>query len=437
MGDVTSFARGRLRTDVLLMFANRAGGLILTAASSVIVARALGAEGRGTVAVALGFTLVLVQVGNLGLTTANPYFASKNPAAIPRVVMNAAWLAGSLGIVLALVGLAIHEWLPAALPGLATAQVAVALGAVPAMLGMSFLQSVLLAEGRTMAYNATEFALTFALVVALIVGFTAFDMNELGVLVAVTARYLTGALIYWALLARHTVGVTLPDFSLIQRMVGYALRVYIVNLLAFLVIRADLLLVNAYLGKTEAGLYSISVALADLLLVLPAVVGANLFPRIAAGAAQGTTALAFRTIGLLHGVVCAVTVLAADPVIRVLYGSEFQESAALFVWLAPGLWALGMTNILLADFSGRGFPRQAVLLWVPGLGLNLAINLLFLNEHGTYVAALSSSIAYGALLLLHVRLFAREGGGYRALVPRPRETVAILAGSLRRAAPQT
>jgi O-antigen/teichoic acid export membrane protein len=68
-----------------------------------------------------------------------------------------------------------------------------------------------------------------------------------------------------------------------------------------------------------------------------------------------------------------------------------------------------------------------------GLGVNLAINLLFLGSGGAYVASIASSVAYAILLILHMRMFAREIGGFAKLRPRVGETVAMARGTLRRA----
>ena len=72
-----------------------------------------------------------------------------------------------------------------------------------------------------------------------------------------------------------------------------------------------------------------------------------------------------------------------------------------------------------------------MLVWLPGIAVNLAINLLFLGS-GAYVASLASSVAYALLLVLHVRLFARELGGYAPLRPRVAETIALARGITRR-----
>src|SRR3989442_8842856 len=56
--------------------------------ASVMVARALGPEGRGLYAVAGALAGVGVQFGNLGLHSANTYFAARDRGLLPRLAGN-------------------------------------------------------------------------------------------------------------------------------------------------------------------------------------------------------------------------------------------------------------------------------------------------------------------------------------------------------------
>jgi O-antigen/teichoic acid export membrane protein len=156
---------------------------------------------------------------------------------------------------------------------------------------------------------------------------------------------------------------------------------------------------------------------------------------VAAGASTETSAAVFRLVVLVYGAIVLASALLAAPVIHLLYGSAFSNSATLYYWLAPGVLSLGLVTVLSQHFAGRGFPLQAMAVWFVGLGVNLAINLVFLPSNGTYIAALSSSVAYTLLLVLHIRLFAREPGGARQLIPRRGELSAFARALLHRTAP--
>jgi len=58
--------------------------------------------------------------------------------------------------------------------------------------------------------------------------------------------------------------------------------------------------------------------------------------------------------------------------------------------------------------------------------------LAFLPGRGAWVAALTSSVTYAALLVLFMWLFAREAGGFSAMRPRLGEVVRFVRVALSR-----
>jgi O-antigen/teichoic acid export membrane protein len=417
-----------LSSDVAVTYGSKLLVMALTLGMTVLVARALGPSGRGSVAVALAMTLTLVQLGSFGLITANPYFAAKDAATVARLVTNSLWFALGLGAVLILIGVVFKSEFSGATRGLGWAEAIAALVAIPAALAALFLQSLLLGQGRTVAYNAVELSQNVLVFAALAVGLFALDFDVLEVLVVLAAGYLVGVFASLALLARDVRPAARPDATLARATLRYGLRVYVATLLAFLVIRLDVFLVNAYLGSVEAGLYSVVAALAEGMYLLPAVVGLNLFPRVARGASAESTAWVFRIMAVLYGAFCLISIPLAGPGIRLVFGSDFASAAELYYWILPGVFSLGMLTILSHHFAGRGFPLQAAVIWVGGLAINLVINVIFLPDEGTYIASLASTVAYGLLLLLHMRMFARETGGYRSMLPSVPEAVAFVRG---------
>ena len=144
-------------------------------------------------------------------------------------------------------------------------------------------------------------------------------------LVIALSRY-AGALAYLTLLARADAPTLRPDVSLARTMLRYGLRIYVAALVSLLVIRLDLLLVNAFLGSDEAGLYSVAAALADGMFVLPMVIGLNLLTRVARGDPDQATAEIFRSVFVLYGLVCLATVPVAGFGIRVIFGEGYADA---------------------------------------------------------------------------------------------------------------
>jgi O-antigen/teichoic acid export membrane protein len=408
------------------------GILALNVVGTIIVARALGPTGRGAIAVAFSFTLLLIQFGILGLHSANAYFAARDPQQISRILANTLWIAIGVGVVLSLAGLAMDELFPTSLRGLDALEVAVVLIGVPAALATRLLQSILLAEGRMIAYNGVELGMSIVMVLGLAIGLLIFSVGVLGAIVLLVGVNIAGSLAFLFLLRHHRPRLRSFDRRLLGSMLRYGSRLYVAALLAYLVGRVNLLLVNSYLGGAAAGKFSIALALAETIHLLPTVIALNLFPRVARGDASGNTGAVFRSLTLVYALLCALTIPVAGPAIRLLYGSAFSDAATMYYWLLPGTFSYGMISVLAYHFAGRGFPLSAVIVWVPGLILNFAIVLPTVSRHtGANVAALAASVSYTVVLALHMRLFAQESGGYRSLLPRPRETLDLANEMLR------
>jgi O-antigen/teichoic acid export membrane protein len=414
----------RLRTDVFLTFGGKAATLLFGLLIVVAVSRELGPSGQGLFAVAYSLTLMLAQVGGLGLTTANPYFTAREPQRSGSIVSNSLWFSAGLGALLIAAGLVLRAVAPDALQGLGWEPLVVTLVGVPGALAALFLQSILLGEGRMVAYNGVEAVQATLTLAALLVGFAAFDLGLTGALGVLTISRYAAVAAYLALLAPPSVPL---DATLARRMLGYGLRAYVAIVVSFLVIRLDLLLVNGYLGATEAGLYSVAATIADGMFVLPMVVALNLFPRVARSGTHEQTAEVFRSLAVLYGAVCLLTIPLAQA-IPLVFGEAFEGSISLYYWLLPGIFCLGMLTVLAHHFAGRGYPREAAAIWFVGLALNIAINVAFLPGRGAWVASLASSIAYAVLLALHLWLFVREAGSFDVLRPRASEIVRMVRG---------
>jgi O-antigen/teichoic acid export membrane protein len=195
------------------------------------------------------------------------------------------------------------------------------------------------------------------------------------------------------------------------------LRAYVASLFAFLLLRLDLLLVQAYRPEAEVGYFSVAASMADLLYVFPAVVGAVVFPRLASlESVEDKVSLASR-ISSVIAVACGVLAFAAwvwgRDAISLLYGPAFAPAAPAFAILAVAMWFYGINGVLSGLLASIGFPSFAIWIWALGVAVNVLGNLLLIPRFGIEGAAFASAIGYGLVLvgqLLYVRL--RLVGGH-------------------------
>jgi len=422
-----------LRADVLMMLGAKFGVLILGAATTVIVARSLGPAGRGSLASTYALMTLLAQLGTFGIASANPYFAAREPHMVGRIAGNSLWLAAALGVVMAAVGIALKVLAPGALGDITWPELLVGMSGVPIALCSLFLQSILLAEGRMVLYNGVDVGAALLTVVLLLTLLPRAGGSVLLALSLMIGPQLVALFVYLSAMRRHGPLVRPLDGALARRMIGYGARAYLVTLVAYVLIRIDLLLVNGIQGASAAGQYSIAVALADALYLIPATVAVNLFARVARGSADRDMSLSvFQLVAVVYLLICAVAAPLAEPAITLLFGQAYHPAISLFLWLLPGVYFLGLLNVIAYHFAGHGLPRELILVWIPGLAINLTLDITLLPHHGTYIASIASTVAYAIVFALHLRMFARDLGGWSRLRPTVAGTTAIVRLALRR-----
>lgn len=365
--------------------------------NAVIVARWLGPVGQGVFAALGAFVAIAAMFGSLGLATATTRTAAADPSKTPALLANAR-LTGMVTGGLTLAVLVAARWL---LPDEAFGRIApwlVALAglALPFSLTSSQFQAVLLGRGRIRAYNGIEASDRMALLAASLVLLVGLGLDVVALVAATTVWAMAKLVVHHGLLWPASTRAR-PDLGLLRRMGSVSSRAYLTSLLSFLILRSDVVLVNALLGSAPTGIYSVAVRLAEYVLVLPGAVGTLLFPRIAARddtSSAGFTALVSRHTAIAITVSCGGLMVVGPWLVRWLFGEPYADGAVPLMILLPGVWCISMQSILSNDLAGRDYPRVLPAVWAVALVLNVSLNLWWIPLFGIVGAAAASSVAY-------------------------------------------
>jgi O-antigen/teichoic acid export membrane protein len=389
--------------------------------TSVLTARALGPAGRGELAIAAAITAIAVQFGNLGLHATNTWVVAREPDLLGRLLANSVFVSlvvgASIASAIAVLAAAAPSLVPVDGPLLIVALVGIPLGLATLLTG-----NLLIGTNRVRDYNVLELASRILSIGAVVAVIAIGLVSPLAFLVGGTAvaAILVGTSVL--ILKRHASAPTRPHLSLLRRHWQFGLKAYVLALFSFLIIRADLFLVEAYLGDAAVGQYSIAVALIDLIYALPVVIASLLFPRLSrmsepADAAPYTSMIAVRVAAVMTGG-AIIAALAAEPAIRMLYGIEFADAAPAFVWLLPGMVCLAIHTIVMSYFASVGYPRPVLIALPAALAVNLVANLVLLPQFGIIGASAASTIAYAVMLAVSGSQFRSH---YRAARQAPRQ----------------
>ena len=397
------FARRSLET-FLGYGAATAGNALLF----LLVARALGSTGTGVVSasIALSTVLMLVVFGLLHLP--NTYLGVKEPAALGALLANSLLVAAVLGTA---VSAAVFGFLVAidVTFGAERHELAVVLASVPFAAASRLVATLVLARGRSLAFNVL-YALRPGLSLAAVV--TAFLVVDATASAALIAFSVAQVILLAVSLPAAGIRIASPSRRLLSASLRYALKAYAGTTMQLVNFRLDLFLVSAMRGASAAGIYSVAVVLAELLWRISTAAGTILMPRVATTEAAPVefTLRVSRTVAFLVSVAAvAVSVVSALLVLPVL-GDDFERAFTPLVLLLPGAVALGIMDVLTSDLAGRGSPQYLSYAAALGLAVTLAVNPVLIPLWGASGAAVASTLSYTASTLLVAVVFIRRFG---------------------------
>jgi O-antigen/teichoic acid export membrane protein len=396
--------------------ATRVSLLLISVISGIVIARTLGASGRGAYAVASTVAAIGAQLTTLGLHASNTYYLARDRGLLPSLIGNSLGVCILIGgaIGLALIGISVVVGLDELLHGDLLWLAAIA---IPIYAAFTLLQNLLLGLYETARFNRVELMVNIGSLIALLVlvvyGWQS-PASVYGVSLLVSVAVMLGVL-RW--LVKKGGGVTFSA-SLFRNNFSFSMRAYFSTLLFLLVARVDVLLLAHFQGDEAAGHYAIAISLGDLLSMLAVVTGNILFPRLSGEKDSGLRwKIASRTAIVIAVVIislgCASMPVAA-PMLSFLYGEEFQVSSSAYILLIPGVICLSINVIFMNFYAAEGMPPVVVIAPLVALFLKLVLGMLLIPSGGIEGAAISASFAYVLVLLVSLGYLA--GWRRRALV---------------------
>jgi O-antigen/teichoic acid export membrane protein len=373
--------------------------------TGMLAARLLGAEGRGELAAAQAWPMLLATLGGFGLTEAIAYFVARSPSRARAALATGLLLAVPFTLVAVVAG----AWLlPRMLSGqtMEVQQVAMmSLALVPLLTLSAAPSQALRGVGRHRAWNVLRLVTPLLWLVTLVaVRGTDHATVPTLALAFIGAATLAGFVTHvhaWRTLA----GSAVPERSLVRPMLAYSAPTMAATIPHWLNLRLDQLIVIALLDARAVGLYVVAVAWSGAAHPLAEVVAHNAVPALAGAKGTWQRARLVYRAGALAALATSVLVLAATPtLLPVIFGAEFQGaiSVALIMVLAGGVEA---TNAVGAEcLRGVGRPRAVMFAACVGLAVTIVALPVLVLVGGIMGAACASLLSYSAILVAQRRL---------------------------------
>lgn len=405
----------------LWMLAARAGTLAMGIVASVVVARALPVEGRGTYYMAVAFATTAMALGHLSVEQAQTAMwaqkgrrSSLQANSVPlgmSVGTAAGVLAVGVGVAFQGHGNIPDIWL-----------LVTACCAVP--LGMSVLYGTNITVLRDRPQVAGWAMLASGVIQCLclvVLGVTGLLTVRLVVIVWVISFAVSLAV----LVAAGGVTAGRLDLSLARATCGRGLRFHPGSAAGYLLLRSDVFLLNALGGPRDVGIYTLAVTLAELSrLAVDVFAQVTLSRQFDADVADSAlvTARIVRFMVLLGMASAVTTVAAVSALITPVYGHAYAEAATVVACLVPGVLLLGAGRPLSSFLLRMRSSRVVVLPSLVALVVNVGLNGVLIPRQGPVGCAVASTVAYLVLVAFQVTYFVRLSGiGWRSLLPTSAE----------------
>ena len=369
---------------------------------NIITARVLGPDGKGAYSLIMSFLMASSIIAGLGFGQANVYFIGRGVPA-RKIIANSLFLAtfgGGLVAILLYFSAPFFSKQFAALPIIYVQIIAVIL---PFQLLLVFCRHIFLGEGRVGTYNLirnVQSTLQIAILLGLMV------INEFSVRDAIIA--MIGAilltLILNLLLLRASISIA-GDLKQFKKQLAYGLRAYFAELANFLNRRLDIFLIAFFLNLQAVGLYSVAVAVTQIMNNLPTAASTVLFSTSATSSEEKMNLLTPRACRVIFTTLSVAAMLIfglSHYIIILIGGTQYLPAILPLKLLLPGMVAIGIHVTLYSDLAGRGRPEIGTVASAIALIGTLVLDIILIPRLGIAGAAIASTIAYtaGAVFIL-------------------------------------
>jgi O-antigen/teichoic acid export membrane protein len=396
-----------------LTLGGRVGGLVAGMATQVILAWGLGAEGRGSLAVCMVFSTVLVLVFAVGSDIGGLYFMSSGRFS----VWEAIFYVSAFGLVSSILAMVTgYSLIHTSLPFFAKASrgaFLLSLWLIPMTLYSEVFLRLLTAVRLfkhsaliTILRSLLQMLLTGALVWVV-------KLDVAGALIAsIVAAAITFAACLLVFLRKFEFTAFRPSLSSFAAMFSYGLRYYFGKISNLANVEMGTIIVAFFADRAEIGWFALASRVTQLVQMIPDSLTVILFPRVAIDK-EGKKDLVMRvarSVLVACGTVFFLQAVLATPFVLIAFSAAFLPAAPLIRVLAIGGTVYCMAKIFLSYLVATNRPGVASVTVTIGVLVNITLLWLLLPRLGVAAAAWATTAAYIVDSVILLLLFLHFSG---------------------------
>jgi O-antigen/teichoic acid export membrane protein len=387
---------------------------------SIIVARSLGPEGRGTYGLLVAAVGTFPLVVGFGLAYATRFWCARGTANAHSLLKTMSLVGTLFGAIVSCVVM-VSWWTDAPTPFIPPGLGRIGIAALALTLFLTTLTRFwvhYLAGHERYAYSTwgvTAGAGLQAIVLLWVWKISQASLDLAAVALAIQAIFL---FILFPFLSgtslREVLTAPLLSASELMRMLRYGVWPYLSGLLGIANVHLVVFLISAVVGFYETGLYTAIVGPANLLLLFGAplnlILPARTARRIGDPDFSHQVAVALRLILCLTVMAAALGAVIAPTVIPWIFGVGFEGAVAPFQILLLGMVALALKSIIVKYITGLGRPRWSTAISATNATISIALCIVLLPIHGALGAAVAVTVGHLCSVVFGVYAFLRVSG---------------------------
>lgn len=388
--------------------------LVVGLASSIVLARVLGPDGRGTIALVTLIVALATTFGAPGLATAFAYLGGKATYEPGEVVAAAIALAVAFGLTAAaLLVLLAEPLLATVLRGMTWLELVITAASVPFAILTGLLLNILVGAGD--AARAAWLQLVAGVFVAgVTIAAAVTGQGVLGVVVGTTSSAAIVA-VWLAWLAARRDGLAIAGVRTVSRAaIAFGSRAYVGTIGSQFWARADFLILNYFAGTAAVGQYATATSLAERVWLLDTAVGQVTLGEVIRADPDASARLVAKTsrnVVFAGGLASIALALVSPWLVPILFGEDFAPAVVPLLLLLPGVLAIGASRPISAYFYGQlGRPQVTSAVSLITAAVGVVAYLILVPPFGAAGAALGSTIAYLVPIVIFLRIFCRPTG---------------------------
>jgi O-antigen/teichoic acid export membrane protein/O-antigen ligase len=409
---------------------------LVLVASGVILARSLGAEDRGYLALLTVVSGICTLVGSLGIFSAVPYYLARDPDGSRRIMRSLRGPAVLQVVGTAAVQAVVLIAIAADDPQRVQVAAVISLLLSPGYFAYGYAEGIFLGQQRFTAFNVFRAVPTTMYAAFVLVAFVLGVADIVVVMAIWVVAYFLGGVMALAVAVRG-LPRTACDGPIPSRrtITAFGLKSLLGSLSPIETFRADQAIVGLFLNPVALGLYVVAQAFTNLPRAAAQSIGYIAYPRVAASPDRAEARRAvwkYFFVGVVvTGAVVAILVVAAGKLVVIFFGSDFAEAVPVARILLLGTFFCAVRRVLTDGLRGLGHPGIGTIAEVSSW-IFLVPAVVVLVPHGPTGVALALTLAWALSLGVALAFAVTEGKVlFRVPLTSPRSSsVALLVGSV-------